>query len=87
MFFEDTVLYDLYLAGTESGLRYVFTNGTDSITFEFPIVKLAGESPNIDSPAGVNLNFTFQARYDSGSETDVTVTIVNSLSSIEGQPS
>jgi len=85
MFFEDTELYALYTAGTECGLRYVFDNGTDSITIEFPKVKLGGESPAIDAPTGINLNFTFQARYDTTSTTDVTVTIVNSSASIELQ--
>jgi len=85
MFFEDTTLYELYAAGTECGLKYVFSNGTDSITFEFPKVKLAGSSPEIASAAGVNLDFTFQARVDAGEDTDVIVTIVNTLSDIELQ--
>ncbi len=85
MFFEDTELYALYTAGTECGLRYVFNNGTESVTIQFPKVKLGGESPSIDSPTGVNLNFTFQARYDATSATDVIVTIVNSSASIELQ--
>ena len=82
IFFEDLTLYDLYTAGTECGLRYVFTNGTQTMTFEFPIVKLGGESPNIDSPTGTDLAFTFQGRYDTSEGTDVKVTIVNTLSSI-----
>jgi hypothetical protein len=87
MFFEDTTLYELYIAGTECDLKYVFSNALtgDSITFEFPKVKLAGSSPEIASAAGVNLDFTFQARVDPGEDTDVIVTIVNSLASIELQ--
>lgn len=85
MFFEDTTLYELYSAGTECGLKYVFNNGVDSTTFKFPKVKLAGTSPEITSAAGINLDFTFQARVDPGSNTDVEVTIVNSLPSIELQ--
>ena len=87
MFFEDTTLYDLIQSGVECGIRWVFDNGTDSITFEFPIVKMGGDSPSIESASGVNLNLTFQARYDTSSSTDVTVTIVNSTATVEEQPS
>jgi hypothetical protein len=86
MFFEDTTLYALYQSGVECGIRWVFDNGVDSITFEFPKVKMGGDSPAIESAAGVNLNLTFQARLDTASETDVKVTIVNSLSEIEEEP-
>lgn len=85
IFFEDTELYAIYAAGTECGIKFVFDNGVDSITFEFPKVKLGGESPAIDSPNATNINFTFQARYDNTNSTDVVVTIVNSLASIELQ--
>lgn len=88
MFFEDTTLYALYQSGVECGIKWVFSNPTtgDSITFEFPKVKMGGDSPAIESAAGVNLNLTFQARYDTDSATDVIVTIVNSLSAIEEEP-
>jgi len=86
MFFEDTTLYQAFLAGTECGIRWVFDNGTESITFEFPKVKMGGDSPAIESAAGVNLNLTFQARLDSVAGTDVKVTIVNSVTEVEEEP-
>lgn len=88
MFFEDTTLYALYQSGVECGIRWIFDNGAESITFEFPKVKMGGDSPAIESAAGVNLNLTFQARLDNtpGVETDVIVTIVNSTSAIEEEP-
>lgn len=86
MFFEDTELYSRYQSGVECGLRWVFDNGHESITFEFPKVKLGGDSPAIESAAGVNLNLTFQARLDIDSGTDVKVTIVNSTTEIEEEP-
>jgi hypothetical protein len=86
MFFEDTELYSRYQIGVECGLRWVFDNGYESITFEFPKVKLGGDSPAIESAAGVNLNLTFQARLDVDSGTDVKVTIVNSTTEIEEEP-
>lgn len=86
MFFEDTELYSRYHSGVECGLRWVFDNGYESTTFEFPKVKLGGDSPAIESAAGVNLNLTFQARLDVDSGTDVKVTIVNSTTEIEEEP-
>lgn len=86
MFFEDTALYQLFHDGTECGVKWVFDNGLDKIIFEFPKVKLAGDSPAIESVAGVNLNMTFQARLDSALGTDVKVTVINSLASIEEEP-
>jgi hypothetical protein len=85
IFFEDLELYDIYSNGTECGIRFVFDNGTDSITFEFPQVKLGGSSPDIPGATGIDLTFTFQARYLDTENPDVKVTIVNSLSSIELQ--
>ena len=64
----------------------VFDNGYESTTFEFPKVKLGGDSPAIESAAGVNLNLTFQARLDVDSGTDVKVTIGNSTTEIEEEP-
>lgn len=86
MFFEDVTLYNLYQSGVEVALRWAFDNETDSITFEFPKVKMGGDSPAIESAAGVNLNLTFQARLDVAEGTDVKVTIVNSVSEIEEEP-
>jgi hypothetical protein len=85
IFFENLELYNLYKAGTECGVKFIFDNGTDSITFEFPAVKLGGSSPDIPGPTGVNLDFTFQGRYTDDTNPDVIVTIVNSLSEIELQ--
>lgn len=88
MFFKDTTLYEMYKTGAECAVRFVFDNGTDTLTFEFPKVKIGGDSPAIESAGGVNLNMTFQARYDFVVEkTDVVVTIENTMASIEEEPS
>ena len=86
MFFSDSTLYALFNSGIECGLRFTFDNETDSITFEFPKVKIQGDSPAIESASGVNLNLTFKARYDTTTSTDVTVTIVNSTATIDEEP-
>jgi hypothetical protein len=82
MFFEDNTYYDLFLAGTIVSIKFVFSNGTESLTFQFPSVKLGGESPAINSPQGVNMNLNFSAKYDVSAGTDVIVTFVNSVASV-----
>jgi hypothetical protein len=79
-----TKLYALFLAGTEVGIRFTFDNTLgQKMVITFPIVKLAGESPKINSPMGVNLPMTFQARRSDTDLTDVIVEITNTLSAIE----
>ncbi len=83
MFFESVELYQIFLQGLECKLRFVFTSPTGKIIrMIFPCVKLGGDSPAIESAAGINLNLTFQAKYqpaidgDPYSDTDVMVEFV-----------
>jgi hypothetical protein len=83
-FFEDAKLYNLYANGTECGVRFVFDNGIgQKMTFEFPVCKLSGNAPEIANFQGLNMSLTFNARRDSVEGTDVKVTIINTISSIE----
>lgn len=94
MFFEDVELYRVYQQGLECSLIFVFENPKgQKVRFTFPSVKLGGDSPNPESAGGVNLNLTFQAKYndddptDSTDGTDVTVEFINTTSTaLEGQP-
>ena len=95
MFFEDVDLYRIYQKGLECSLQFVFENAVGKkVIFTFPSVKLGGDSPVIDSPSGIDLNLTFQAKYydddfgDANEGTDVSVEFINSTSTdLEGQPS
>ena len=86
LFFTDEDLYNLYIAGTEVEVIFTFTSGADSLTITFPACKMSGESPNIDSTAGVNLSLKFEAKYDATDTTDVIFEFVNSASAIEEPP-
>lgn len=86
IFFEDLTLYNVFVAGTVCGVKFVFNNGVESLTIEFPAVKLGGESPKIASAGGVNLPLNFTAKRDTGNATDVIFTFVNSTVSIETAP-
>ena len=64
MFFESVDLYNIFLKGLECKLRFVFKSPIGkTIRITFPCVKLGGDSPAIESAAGINLNLTFQAKY------------------------
>ena len=83
MFFESVDLYNIFLKGLECKLRFVFESPVGKIIrIVFPCVKLGGDSPAIESAAGINLNLTFQAKYqpaidgDPYSDTDVVVEFV-----------
>lgn len=98
MFFESVDLYNIFLKGLECKLRFVFESPVGKIVrIIFPCVKLGGDSPEIQSAAGINLNLTFQAKYqfaiegDPYSDTDVMVEFVKPAESgdpvnIEDEP-
>lgn len=99
MFFESVDLYNIFLKGLECKLRFVFESPVGKIIrIVFPCVKLGGDSPAIESAAGINLNLTFQAKYqpaidgDPYSDTDVVVEFVKPAESgdpedVEQEPS
>ena len=99
MFFDSVDLYNIFLKGLECKLRFVFESPVGKIIrIIFPCVKLGGDSPAIESAAGINLNLTFQAKYqgaidnDPYSDTDVLVEFVKPAESgdpvdIEEEPS
>jgi len=88
LFFEDLTEYKLFVDGTLCGLKIIFDNSpngdlsADSITFEFPSVKLGGDSPAITDFRGINLPLNFRAKYNASSETDVVVTVVNDIATV-----
>lgn len=86
IFFEDLTLYNIFVAGTVCAIKFAFSNGTESITIEFPKVKLGGESPKIATAGGINISLNFQAKYDTVNETDVILTLVNSIAVVETAP-
>jgi hypothetical protein len=86
MFFEDLLYYNLFLNGTEVGIKFLFDDGTHSITFEFPAVKLGGSSPQISNAAGINLDLNFKAKRSTSDDTDVICTFVNDAPTIPLAP-
>jgi hypothetical protein len=83
IFFEDTVLYETYFTtGTECALKFTFDDTIGNLlVVEFPRCKLGGEAPKIADQGGVNIPFTFQARRDDTEQTDIIVSLTNSIAS------
>ena len=88
MFYEDATLYQKYINADEVPVKFVFTDEDGkSLTIEFPICKLSGDAPSINSTSGVDLTMKFNARYSSTDGTDVIFTIVNNQAEVESAPS
>lgn len=83
-FFENTYIYQLYKDCQELGIKFVFDNDQgQTMSFEFPCVKLGGNTPEVQNFQGLNLPLSFTAKYDSTAGTDVIVTIQNTLATLE----
>lgn len=82
--FGDEVLYEKAINGTDSKIQITCSNGTYSIDFLMPDVELLpnGSVPKINTPGGLSIPISFEALYDSVTQTEITVTIINNQSSI-----
>lgn len=65
-YFSSQRLYDKFLAGTASALKFQLSNGTKSYTFLFPKIKFATDNVTAGGrDQDVMENLTWQALYDS----------------------
>lgn len=81
--FEDQTYVDKWLNSTETSLKFTYTKGNDSLSFEFPRCKYVGEGmPKIETDQGILINLKFIALVDSVTNTDIIVTLVNEQATI-----
>ena len=82
--FQDLTLYDKYVNGTPAQLQAAFTDGTYTLTIFLPQIQYSGTSPTPRVPDAGPLVVTlpFEAEYNADELSDVTVTIINSESSV-----
>lgn len=85
-FFEDVTTYNKFLNNTTVALRVRVTDATSGlwVEFEFPKVKLAGQSPtpNIPDDGPVVNTYAFQTFRDTVTNTDVICRIHNGVASL-----
>lgn len=83
LMFTDTTEYAKWAAETASSFKATFTSGANSIEWYFPSIVYTGDAvPKIANDQGIVVPFKFRAKYDSGTATDVRVTIVSTESTI-----
>lgn len=81
--FEDQTYIDKWLNSDETSLKFTYTNGVNSLSFEFPRCKYVDDvMPKIESDQGVLIKLKFIALVDSVENTDIIVTLVNSKATI-----
>lgn len=81
-FFENLNIYTHFITGTEVGVMFKFIRGNYLMQFKFPRCKLGGETPAIAGIGGMNLPLRFEAAYDTGTGTDVELTMTNTTANI-----
>lgn len=71
---ENGGLYAKFLNETDSTLATTFTDGTKSVTFNFPDIGYVQADDAVPGPAAIVNQFTWSAGYDAVADTTVTIT-------------
>ncbi len=66
--FEDQVLYNKAIAGTESAIVLTLTNGANTLTFTFPEIQYERAGIERNGPAGVFVTLPFRAFYENNAD-------------------
>ncbi len=74
--FNQASLYDPFIAETATALVVTFTNGTSTLTFNMPSVKIKQASPTVGGPEIVTNTVELEA-LDDETNAPITVTVVN----------
>lgn len=73
-YFEDLALIDRFLNETETALEAVVGDGTNTLSFLFPRLKINSADVGVDSPTSRIINISFVALYDSTEESNLVIT-------------
>jgi len=63
-YFQDTSLIDRFLNETESALEVTVGEGSNTLTFSFPRIKINSADVGVDGPASRTISMSFIALYD-----------------------
>jgi hypothetical protein len=74
--FQDSVLLNKAISGTESSLEMTFTNGADILKITMPELIYERNSPGIEGPKGVLINLPFRAYYDNSVEQAAIIAVL-----------
>jgi hypothetical protein len=83
LLFQDLTAYNKWANETQSSLKFTFTNGPNSVEFNFPKVIYTGDAtPKIANAQGVLVPLQFRGVYDGTALSDVVITIINTEATI-----
>ena len=73
-YFEDATLINRFINETETALEASVGDGTNSMTFLFPRIKVNSADVGVDGPTSRIVNISFVALYDSTEGTNLSIT-------------
>ena len=73
-YFEDTALINRFLNETETALEASVGDGTNSLTFLFPRIKINSADVGVDGPTSRIVNISFVSLYDTTEATNLKIT-------------
>jgi len=80
--FQDFTMYNKFKQGEESSIKFELNNGTEYFSIYAPAVRFSGETPTIQDDTGITLTMNFTARYLDSEETDLVITLINSIATV-----
>lgn len=72
--FENAALLDKFIGETETSIEVEFSDGTRTLTFEFPRVKYTGGDVPVQGDGGILITLPFQALRDSSEASNIVIT-------------
>ena len=73
-YFEDVALINRFLNETETALEATVGDGTNTLTFLFPRVKINSADVGVDGPTSRMINISFVALYDTTEASNLVIT-------------
>jgi len=73
-YFEDAALINRFLNETETALEASVGDGTNTLTFLFPRIKINSADVGVDGPTSRIVNISFVALYDSTESSNLVIT-------------
>ena len=73
-YFEDAALVNRFINETETALEVSVGDGTNTMTFLFPRVKVNSADVGVDGPTSRVVSMSFVALYDTSEATNLSIT-------------
>jgi hypothetical protein len=81
-FFENEILFNKFRDGTPSSFKALFTSGAYSMEIYIPNIEYTGSTPTTGGPDPIKIPMNWQALKDDTEDTDIKITLINSVPTI-----